>query len=224
MLRFKWLVLGALLAVSVLGAVFLFKLIPRPGQVGRVLSEAFREKLGLSPAIRIQDWVVVEERKPIAELALVSRDADIGHRIKSIRLGSEAELDLRSAFRVKAGFDLRAADFSLRLDANLKQAWLDLPAPRVLSVEMIHYDVLADRRGWWNRISEDEKALAMRDMQARAKLEAIRAGILGDCRQRLEAELAQVSSRTGVRITARYRMGGADTAALKLRDAASTAR
>jgi hypothetical protein len=89
---------------------------------------------------------------------------------------------------------------------------------------MIHYDVLADRRGWWNRISEDEKALAMRDMQARAKLEAIRAGILGDCRQRLEAELAQVSSRTGVRITARYRMGGADTAALKLRDAASTAR
>jgi hypothetical protein len=219
MLRFKWLVLGALLALSALGAFFAFKLIPRPGKIGRVLSEAFREKLGLSPAIRIQDWVVVEERKPIAELALVSRDTDIEHRVKSVLMHSKAELALRAAFRVKAGFDFRAAEFSLRLDPDLKQAGLDLPAPRVLSVEMVRYDVLTDRSGWWNRISEDQKALAMRDMQARAKLEAIRAGILGDCRQRLDAELAQVSSRTGVRITARYRME-ADTAAPRLESAA----
>jgi Protein of unknown function (DUF4230) len=218
MLRFKWLVLGALLALSVLGAILAYQLIPRPGKIAHALSEAFREKLGLSPAIRIRDWVVVEERKPIAELALVSRDTDIGHRVQSVLLHSRAELSLRAAYRVKAGFDLRSADFSAKLDPGLKQAWLDLPAPRVLSVEMIRYDVLADRSGWWNRISEDEKALAMRDMQARAKLEAIRAGILADCRQRLDAELAKVSARTGVRVAARYRMDP-DTASLRLEPA-----
>jgi hypothetical protein len=219
MLRFKWLVLGALLALSALGAFYVFALIPRPAKIARVLSEAFREKLGLSPAVRIRDWVVVEERKPIAELALVSRDADVEHRIHSVLLHSRAELDLRAAYRVKAGFDLRAADFSLLLDPGLKQARLDLPAPRVLSVEMVRYEVLADRSGWWNRISEDEKALAMRDMQARAKLEAIRAGILGDCRQRLDAELAKVSARTGVRVIARYRMDSDTAAAATLESA-----
>jgi hypothetical protein len=215
MLRFKWLVLGALLALSALGAYFIFKLIPSPEKVGRALSEAFSERLGLSPAIRIHNWVVVEERKPIAELALVSRDTDVEHRVKSVLLRSEAELDLRAVFRVKAGFDLRAADFSLLLNPTLREAWLDLSAPRVLSVEMVRYEVLTDRSGWWNRISEDQKELAMRDMQAHAKLEAIRAGILGDCRQRLDAELAKVSSRTGVRVSARYRIN-ADTAAPKL--------
>jgi hypothetical protein len=69
---------------------------------------------------------------------------------------------------------------------------------------MIRYQVLADRSGWWNRISESERELAMRDMQADAKLEAIRAGILGDCRQALEKELADISRRTGVAVDFRY--------------------
>lgn len=206
MQRFKWLIPGALLAASALAAVYAFRVFLRPEKVGEALAEAFSRKLGLSPAIVIRDWVVVEEKKPIAELALVSRDTDIEHRIKSVVLHSEAELALRAAFRVKAGFDLREARFTLRLNPDLKQAKMDLPAPRVLSLEMIHYDVITDRSGWWNRISEDEKSLAMRDMQARAKLEAIRAGILGDCRQRMDAELAEVSARTGISITVRYRM------------------
>jgi hypothetical protein len=218
MLRLKWLIVGTLLALSALGAFYAYRLIPRPAKIGRALSEAFRESLGLSPAIRLHNWVVVEERKPITELALVSRDTDIGHRVESVLLHSKAELDLRAAYRVKAGFDLRSTDFSVLLDPMFKQAWLDVPSPRVLSVEMIRYEVLADRSGWWNRISEDEKALAMRDMQARAKLEAIRAGILADCRQRLDSEMAKISSRTGVRVTARYHMG-ADTAAPALESA-----
>ncbi len=211
MLRFKWLIPGALLAFSAGAAFFAFKVYLRPEKVGQALAEAFSRKLGLSPAIVIHDWVVVEEKKPIAELALVSRDTDIEHRIKSVLLHSEAELALRAAFRVKAGFDLRAARFALRLDPDLKRARMDLPAPRVLSLEMIHYEVITDRSGWWNRITEEEKSLAMRNMQARAKLEAIRAGILADSRQRLDAELAEVSTRTGISITVRYRMD-ADTA------------
>lgn len=215
MLRIKWLVLGSLLAIAALGAFGISRMLNRPGEIARALSEAIAQKLGLWPAVRINDYVVVEEKKPIAELALVSRDTDIEHRIESVLLHSKAELALRAAFRVKAGFDLRAADFSLQLDPDRKEAFLDLPAPRVLSLEMIRYEVLADRSGWWNRISETEKALALRDAQGRAKLEAIRSGILGECRQRLEEELAGISSRTGIKVTARYRVT-ADTAAPRL--------
>ena len=208
MSRLKWFVLGALVVLSTLGALWARHLINRPGEIARALSEALGDKLGLRPAVYVRDYVVVAEKRPIAELALVSRDTDVEHRIESVLLRSKAELALRAAFRVKAGFDLRAADFSLHLDPALKQARLDLPAPKVLSLEMIHYEVLADRSGWWNRISEDEKALAIRDLQARAKLEAIRAGILGDCRQRLDSLLGELSRGTGIKVLARYQLTG----------------
>ncbi len=192
------------LALAALGSYGGAYLIHRPEAMARALSQALQEKLGLTPAVRIHNWVVVEEKKPIAELALVSRDTEVGHRIESVVLKSRSEFDVRSAFRVKAGFDLRAPEFSLLLDPMLKEAWLDLPAPKVLSLEMIHYEVIADRNGWWNRVTEDEKALAMRSMQADAKLEAIRAGILDECRQRLDAEMQGISLRLGIKVTCRY--------------------
>jgi hypothetical protein len=180
----------------------------QPGAIGRMLSAALEETFHARPSVTIRKYVVVEEKKPIAELALVSRQTDVEHRIESVRLKSKAELSLRAVFNVKAGFDLRAARFSLDLDPDLKRAALELPRPKVLSMDMVRYDVLADRSGWWNRISEAERELAMRDMLADAKLEAIRAGILQDCRQRMEEELAVISKRTGVAIRVRYAIGG----------------
>jgi hypothetical protein len=189
-------------------------LFPGPEAIGRALSAALEEKLHARPAVTLRNYVVVEEKKPIAELALVSRMTDVERRLESVLLRSKAELDLRASFNVKAGFDLRTARFAVVLDPGLKQAKLDLPAPKVLSVEMVRYEVLKDRGGWWNRISESERELAMRSMLADAKLEAIRAGILKDCRQELEKDLAGVSARTGVGFEYRYRMAD-DTAAIR---------
>jgi hypothetical protein len=211
MLRSKWPVpptlaaLGAGGASAILIGLWIWTQVPGPEAIGRMLSAALEEKLGARPSVTVRKYVVVEEKKPIAELALVSRLTDVDHRIESVRLRSKAELALRAVFNVKAGFDLRTPPFALDLDPGLKQAHLDLPAPKVLSVEMIRYEVLADRSGWWNRISESEKELAMRDMLADAKLEAIRAGILADCGQRMREYLADVSKRTGVGIALEFR-------------------
>lgn len=190
------------------GAVFLFHRL-QPEKAARALSNALFQSFGLSPSVRLREWVVVEEKKPIAELALVSRDADASRRIESVRLRSKAELSLRAVFRVKAGFDLRDPETRLSLDPGLHKASLDLPYPRVLSVEMIRYEVLADKEGWWNRISEEEKTQAMRDLQTDATAEAVRAGLLRDCEKRLEDELAKVSAKTGIQVIVNYRLRGA---------------
>lgn len=206
MLRLKWLGIGILFAFAAVGAIWISVKImgPNPLGVGRNLSEALEERLHARPAVYLRKYVVVEEKKPIAELALVSRQTDVEHHIRKVLLGSTAELGLRAAFNVKAGFDLRAARFSVTLDPGLKKARLELPRPKVLSMEMVHYEVLADRSGWWNRIDEPEKELAMRDMQADAKLEAIKSGILNDCREAMERELADISKRTGVELEFHY--------------------
>jgi hypothetical protein len=159
----------------------------------------------------MRDWVVVEEKKPIAEVALVSRDADVSRRIESVRLRSKAELSLRAVFRIKAGFDLRDPETRLSLDPGLHKASFDLPYPRVLSVEMIRYEVLADRDGWWNRIGEEEKTQAMRDLRTEATAESVRAGLLRECERRLEEELAKVSARTGIEVAVRYNLPKADS-------------
>jgi hypothetical protein len=219
--RFKWPILGAVCGLLVVGALWIRHIVKQPGAIGRLLSAALEETFHARPSVTIRKYVVVEEKKPIAELALVSRQTDVEHRIESVRLKSKAELSLRAVFNVKAGFDLRAARFSLDLDPGLKRATLELPPPKVLSMDMIRYEVLADRSGWWNRISEAERELAMRDMLADAKLEAIRAGILKDCRQRMDEELAGISGRTGVSIRVRYLMGGAMDSAAPLTEPAS---
>jgi hypothetical protein len=209
--RFRWLMLGATCGLLVVGGLWSRHIVKQPGAIGRLLSAALEETFHARPSVTIRKYVVVEEKKPIAELALVSRRTDVEHRIESVRLKSKAELSLRAVFNVKAGFDLRAARFSLDLDPGLQRATLELPPPKVLSMDMVRYEVLADRSGWWNRISEAERELAMRDMLADAKLEAIRAGILKDCRQRMDEELAGISKRTGVAIRIRYLMGAADS-------------
>lgn len=187
----------------------------RPERVGKALSEALFQSLGLSPSVTLRDWVVVEEKKPIAELALVSRDADVSHRVESVRLRSKAELSLRAVFRVKAGFDLRDPGTRLSLDPGLRKADFTLPLPRVLSADMIRYEVLADREGWWNRIDEAEKAQAMRDLRTDALAGAMRAGLLRECESRLEEELAGVSRRTGIVVAVRYRGSLAKADSLK---------
>jgi hypothetical protein len=197
------------------GGVWFFLERMRPERVAKALSQAFAQTLGLSPSITLRDWVVVEEKKPIAELALVSRDADVSHRIESVRLRSKAELSLRAVFRVKAGFDLRDPDTRLSLDPRLRKADFALPLPRILSADMISYEVLADREGLWNRIDEAEKAQAMRDMRTEALAEAMHAGLLRECESRLEAELAEVSRRTGIEVAVRYRGSLAKADSLK---------
>jgi hypothetical protein len=215
MLRIKWLSIGILFAFAAVGALWIWLKVLHPNEVGRSLSDALEDKLHARPTVYLRKYVVVEEKKPIAELALVSRQTDVEHHIQRVLLGSRAELGLRAAFNVKAGFDLRGAQFAVSLDPGLKKARLELPSPRVLSMEMIHYEVLTDRSGWWNRIDEPEKELAMRDMQADAKLEAIKSGILGDCKQALEKELADISRRTGVELEYHYVMPG-DTGSISL--------
>lgn len=210
-------ILGILLALLFCagGGAWFFLDRMRPERVGKALSEALVQSLGLSPSVTLRDWVVVEEKKPLAELALVSRDADVSHRIESVRLRSKAELSLRAVFRIKAGFDLRDPDTRFALDPGLRKAYFDLPLPRVLSAEMIRYEVLADREGWWNRIDEAEKAQAMADLRTKALAEAMRAGLLRECESRLEEEVAGVSRRTGIEVAVRYRGSLAKADSLK---------
>jgi hypothetical protein len=204
MLRLKWLFFGIVGVLAAAGAFWIWNAVRGPDAAGRRLSDALEEGLQARPTVYVSRRVVVEEKRPIAELALVSRETAVEHRMEREFLRSRAELALRAVYTVKAGFDLRSPRFAAHLDADRKRAELHLPRPRVLSLHMAHYEVLEDRSGWWSKVSETDRELALRQMQADAKLEAIRAGILEDCKKELEGHLKQVPERTGLALEFRY--------------------
>ena len=203
--RLKWILVGAVGFLAIVGALWLwFAIAKGPAAVGKRLSAALEEKLHARPTVYLSRHVVVEEKRPIAELALVKRVTEVEHRMESELFYSQAKLVLRAAYDVKAGFNLGSPQFTVHLDSGLKKARLQLPMPRVLSLEMTRYEVLEDRNGWWNRISNTDREMALRQMQAEAKLEAIRAGILKDCKMEIEKELVSVSQRVGMELEYRY--------------------
>ncbi len=194
-----------LVALSI-GGFALWKAVSRidPAVMARQLSQSVGAALHATPTVYVQKRVVVQEKKAIAELALVSRQTAVDHRMQSERFFSKAGLQMHGSFAVKAGFDLRSRDFSLHFDPEAQKARLELPRPRVLSLEMTDFTIVEDRSGWWNRISEFDREIALRQMKADAKLEAIRAGILEECKRELEKALAGVSRETGVQFEFSY--------------------
>lgn len=205
----KWVavVLAALLMLA--GVLWVIdKVRQAPLALAQGLSQAVGEKLHANPRVVIRRTVVVEEKKPIAELAVVSRTTDVEQRMISEQYFSEARLSMRATFNVKAGFDLRSRDFLLELDPDGKHARLELTAPRVLSLELTQYQVLEDKGGWWHKFSESQREMAFRHLQAQAKLEAIRAGILEDCKLEIQKWLASVPSRFGLELEFAYKRAG----------------
>ena len=207
--RLKWLAFGFAGALALAGALWLSMLIRKgPQALAEGLSAAVGDKLHAKPRVYIRQTVVVEEKRPIAELALVARATDVERRMESDLLFSKARLSLRATFNVKAGFDLRSPQFLVRLDPERKRARLQLPAPRVLSLEMTDYQVLEDKGGWWNHFSEVERETAFRQLQAQAKLEAIRAGILADSKREIQRELSELQPRFGIAFEYAYADAG----------------
>ncbi len=206
MLRLKLiLTLIAFTAIS-LGIFGVWKMVSRidPGAMARQLSQAIGSALHATPTVYVQKRVVVEEKRAIAELALVSRQTAVDHRMQSEKFFSKAGLQMQGTFSVKAGFDLRSQAFALHFDPDKQRATLEFPMPRILSLEMTDFTVVEDRSGWWNRVSEHDREMALRQMKADAKLEANRAGILVDCRRELETALAGVARETGVEFVFSY--------------------
>ncbi len=206
MFRLKLLVALFLFAALSLGGLALWKVVNRidPEAMARRLSQSVGAALHATPTVYVHKRVVVQEKRAIAELALVSRQTAVDHRMQSEKFFSKAGLQMHGSFAVKAGFDLRSQDFALHFDPEKQIARLELPRPRILSLEMTEFTVVEDRSGWWNRVSELDREMALRQMKADAKLEAIEAGILEECKRELEKSLAGVFRETGVQFELSY--------------------
>lgn len=198
---------AAVLALAVLllgGALAAYiVLVKAPADLARNTANGIRELFNFTPQVRIDQTVVIEQNIPILEVATVSRDLFVDHGWSLTWLGSTKTLEIQGTFTAKAGFDLHEP-FHILIRKNPLRVVAELPPPKILSLQMNSYKIIKDENGWWNRITEQDREQAMRDLQSLARAKAASSGILDEVRTAAEARIREIVQRNGAGVEFRY--------------------
>ena len=156
---------------------------------GRV-RDAVAAITGLEPRVTVNEQVVIEQARPVLELAVMERDATVERETEDSWLGSTKRLRIRGVYHVKVGYPLDHGFNVEVLGADAAVVRLQLPPPRVLSVEQRGVQVLTMDDGLWNHLSTDDLSLEINNLTMEARLKAMHDGTAAEA-QRLFIEQLQ---------------------------------
>ncbi len=161
--------------------------------------DAFVAVTGMQPRVKVNEQVVFEQSSPVLELAVLNRQTTVERETENTWLGSTKRLRVRGLFRVKAGYDLRQPVTATLDDAHGDAVRVQMPPPRVLSVELEKLEVLTMDNGLWNHVRPDEFAQEVNLLNLEARRKAQTEG-LADEAQKLLGEQLQEKLGPGRRV------------------------
>lgn len=145
--------------------------------------QGLQEVLG---AVTNRDTRIVEgraeivETKEISELSLLemkmsaTRSIEKSESLLILPLGTKRMI-VRGNYVVKGGYRLKNG-VSLRMENGEMVA--RFPRPRVLSVELVDFEVLNEDSGWMNKIQPEDRAQILRELRTQMRMEAANSGML----------------------------------------------
>ena len=140
--------------------------------------------MNLNGRITVGKTVISEGNRDITELTV--RELTFTHTYAWTHdwAGSTKKLEVKGTFKGKAGYDLtgRWADpkslWGIDVAEDGKMITARVPQPSILSVEMTNYEIIKDDDGLWNKISKEDRQLAVNGLQQGARTEIEKTGIL----------------------------------------------
>ncbi len=132
------------------------------------IADGFRKTFQFTPEIRARATVLVAQSSPKLEFVTAERTATIRYDWEQSWMGSTKSFEIEANFTAKAGFDLRKP-FVIRLDSKNGATAADLPPPQIVSFGMGNVHVLRDEDGLWNKLTEDDRAEAFRELENKAR-------------------------------------------------------
>jgi len=164
---------------------------------------AFARVFNLAPQTTIKGDSVVLEKSSIAELAVVARKTSTLIKHETTWLGSTKILIVRGDFIAKAGFDLNEA-FRMQIDQASKHVTVDLPKPKVLSLEFKHHEILFSSPGIINKLGPEDHEVVMRAMYAKAREDVETSDLTEEAIQQVNIRLHDLLDSTARKITVRH--------------------
>jgi hypothetical protein len=168
-LSWKAVLLVAFLAALGTGAWLYYRTVTIPENMTKEVLRAFREAAQMQPRITVHDHVVVEQTKEALELAVVSRETHVEREMSHEWLGSTKRIRLRGSYQVKAGFDLQE-HLLVRIEG--RRIRIELPPPKILSVNPVNTEVLMLENGLWNKIRAEELEVELKALPDLARKKA----------------------------------------------------
>ncbi len=192
-LRILLVVLFVLLIVAAgIGSYII--LIKVPTDLATATAEGIRNAFHVTPQVRINQTIIIEQNTPILELATVERQLLVDYSWSHTWLGSTKTIRLQAVYTAKGGIDLREP-FRLTIHRSPLRVEASLPPPKVLSLTMDSYKVLEDDSGWWNRISLADRDSAMSQLQNTAIAQVTSSGLLEEVRRTLRERIVEIVKR-----------------------------
>jgi hypothetical protein len=193
-----WVIVAALLTIALTLLLF-WRMSTEVTQDARRLAESlaadFDRAFQFTPRISVDSVVVVAESTPVLELVVTQRQMRVRHRWTHTWLHSTKNLELEATFTAKAGFDL-TEPFRINIDPRSGSISADLPPPKLLSLGMSDVRVLRDEDGLWNKLTVEDRQVAFRALEEKARQRFAESSFLAETRMEAEKQVRALLDKT----------------------------
>jgi hypothetical protein len=168
--------------------------------------DAFSQVFNIRPEVRVNQRIVLTQTAPIAELAVVTKEElvtigfDAHLEVLSFQVPlTEKKASAEAVYRIKAGFDLHEP-FSVSLESGSNGVHASMPPAKILSVEQIGDLTFHGEDGTLNKVTDDERAQILNNLNAAAHDEAEKSGLKEDAQKQVSQRLQEIFQHNGQRV------------------------
>lgn len=171
----------AFLAAVILLGIFAFRAFDRSVDSTAQGLDKVLGALTSSDTRIVEGRAEVVSRNEISELSLLELRMSAtrsyeneSYVLKYLPTGTK-RLIIRGDYRITAGYRLEPG-VSLRVEDGVPVA--RFPDPEILGVELIDFEVLNEKDGWWNEVTPEDRATLLRELRQQMRVEATKSGAL----------------------------------------------
>ncbi len=173
------------------------------GGVREGISEVFVDLLHVRPEVREGTQVVWGQTSARTEVIVAAKKIEVGYDWEHRWMGSRKVIRLTQSYEVKAGFDL-AKPFWIELGPTGAEATAHLPNPEILAVTPVGEVSYQDEDGWWNKVTNEDRAGALQALVAEARKRGEQGPLLGEAKEMTGSRLTDLSRAKKIRLQVEY--------------------
>jgi hypothetical protein len=173
------------------------------GGVREGISEVFVDLLHVRPEVREGTQVVWGQASARTEVIVAAKKIEVGYDWEHRWMGSRKVIRLTQSYEVKAGFDL-AKPFWIEIGPAGAGATAHLPNPEILAVTPVGEVSYQDEDGWWNKVTNEDRAGALQALVAEARRRGEQGPLLDEAKEMTGSRLTDLSRARKIRLQVEY--------------------
>ena len=163
------------------------------------ITEVFVDLLHVRPEVREGTQVTWGQTSARTEIVVAEKKIKVEYDWEHQWMGSKKTIRLGQEFLVKAGFDLEKP-FWVEMGPGPGEATACLPPAEILAVSPVGTPSYVDDDGWWNKVTDADRAAAMAKLAEEARHQAKRSGILRQAEELTGSRLTELARERSIRL------------------------